>query len=182
VDMDGAILGDSAQEINPAGFVIHSAIHMMRPDVTCIIHTHTVAGMAVAAQQDGLLPISMYAIGDYERVGYHDYEGPSLDPDERRRLAANLGRKNLLILRNHGLLVCGASIAQAFSNIFRLETACRIQVDALSGGLDNAQVLDQSHFQATRDLVPRHVIEAAAQQQWTAVRRMLDRTGAAVDA
>ncbi|MEP6870051.1 MAG: class II aldolase/adducin family protein, partial [Novosphingobium sp.] len=94
----------------------------------------------------------------------------------------DMGDTDLMILRNHGLLVCGSSIAQAFANIFRLETACRIQVDALSGGVDNALELDKSHFQATRDLVPRHIIEASAQLQWRAVRRMLDRSGYAVDA
>src|SRR5437867_9933297 len=106
VDMNGEILGEG-DEINPAGFVIHSAIHMMRPDVRCIIHTHTVAGMAVAALQDGLLPISMYALGYYRRVAYHDFEGPSLEIEERQRLACNLGNRNALILRNHGLLTCG---------------------------------------------------------------------------
>lgn len=134
VDMDGAILGDSAAEINPAGFVIHSAIHMMRPDVTCVMHTHTIAGMAVAALQDGLLPIGMYALGYYERVAHHDYEGPSLELEERRRLAADLGDKNLLILRNHGLLTCGETVAQAFVHMYRLERACQVQLAAMSTG------------------------------------------------
>jgi ribulose-5-phosphate 4-epimerase/fuculose-1-phosphate aldolase len=134
VDLDGNITGDQEQEINPAGFVIHSAIHMARPDARCIMHTHTVAGMAVAALEDGLLPISMYALGFYERVAYHDFEGPSLDLDERQRLAANLGEKNVLILRNHGLLTCGETVAQAFVRMFRLQRACEVQLAAKSTG------------------------------------------------
>ena len=134
VDMDCRIVGDGGCEINPAGFVIHSAIHMMRPDVRCIIHTHTVAGMAIAALQDGLLPISMYALGYYNQVAYHDYEGPSLDIGERDRLAANLGNKDLLILRNHGLLTCGETVAQAFVRMYRLERACQVQLAAQSTG------------------------------------------------
>ena len=134
VDMDGAIIGDQKQEINPAGFVIHSAIHMTRPDVRCIMHTHTVAGMAVAALENGLLPISMYALGYFERVGYHDFEGPSLDLEERQRLAANLGDKNVLILRTHGLLTCGETVAQAFVRMYRLERACQVQLAAQATG------------------------------------------------
>lgn len=134
VDMDGAIIGDQRQEINPAGFVIHSAIHMTRPDVRCIMHTHTVAGMAVAALENGLLPISMYALGYFERVGYHDFEGPSLDVEERQRLAANLGDKNVLILRTHGLLTCGETVAQAFVRMYRLERACQVQLAAQATG------------------------------------------------
>jgi ribulose-5-phosphate 4-epimerase/fuculose-1-phosphate aldolase len=134
VDMNGAIIGDQNQEINPAGFVIHSAIHMMRPDVQCIMHTHTVSGMAVAALETGLLPISMYALGYFERVGYHDFEGPSLDLDERQRLAANLGDKNVLILRTHGLLTCGETVAQAFVRMYRLERACQVQLAAQATG------------------------------------------------
>ena len=134
VDMDGKIIGDQTQEINPAGFVIHSAIHMNCPDVGCVMHTHTVAGMAVAALESGLLPISMYALGYYERVAYHDFEGPSLDFDERQRLAANLGSKNVLILRNHGLLTCGETVAQAFVRMYRLERACQVQLAAQSTG------------------------------------------------
>ncbi len=134
VDLDGKIIGDPAQEINPAGFVIHSAIHRMRPDVRCILHTHTVAGMAVAALECGLLPISMYALGYDDAVAYHDFEGPSLELDERARLAADLGEKNVLILRNHGLLTCGESVAQAFVRMYRLERACQVQLAAQATG------------------------------------------------
>lgn len=134
VDLHGNIIGDQQQEINPAGFVIHSAVHMSRPDVRCVMHTHTVAGMAVAALESGLLPISMYAIGYHDRVAYHDFEGPSLDLTERERLAANLGNKNVLILRNHGLLTCGETIAQAFVRMYRLQRACEIQVAAQGTG------------------------------------------------
>jgi len=183
IDYDGKIImePEGGFPLNATGYIIHGAIHSVRHDVEVVIHTHTRAGIAVSAMKCGLLPLSQHSVILGE-VSYHDFQAPALDFDERQSMIDDLGETDLMILRNHGLLVCGASIAQAFSNIFRLETACRIQVDALSGGLDNAQVLDQSHFQATRDLVPRHVIEAAAQQQWTAVRRMLDRTGAAVDA
>jgi ribulose-5-phosphate 4-epimerase/fuculose-1-phosphate aldolase len=134
VDHEGNIIGDQNQEINPAGFVIHSAIHMARPDVRCVMHTHTTAGMAVAALEEGLLPISMYALGYYERVAYHDFEGPSLELDERARLAANLGQKNLLVLKTHGLLACGETVAQAFVRLFRLERACQVQLAAQATG------------------------------------------------
>ncbi len=134
VDHAGNIIGNPEQEINPAGFVIHSAIHMARPDVRCVMHTHTTAGMAVAALEEGLLPISMYALGYYERVAYHDFEGPSLELDERARLAANLGEKNLLVLKTHGLLACGETVAQAFVRLFRLERACQVQLAAQATG------------------------------------------------
>lgn len=134
VDLHGNIIGDPGQEINPAGFVIHSAIHMARPDAQCVMHTHTVAGMAVAALQCGLLPIGMYSLGYYERVAYHDFEGPSLDLEERKRLAANLGDRNVLILRNHGLLTCGQTVAQVFVRMYRLERACQVQLAAQATG------------------------------------------------
>ncbi len=136
VDPDGKIVGDKTQEINPAGFVIHSAIHMMRPDVQCIVHTHTTAGMAIAAIMDGLRPISMYALGYHGQVSYHDFEGPSLDLEERARLGANLGQNNVLILRNHGLLTCGETVAQAFVRMFRLERACQVQLAAQATGAE----------------------------------------------
>lgn len=134
VDLHGVIIGDPLQEINPAGFVIHSAIHMVRRDVRCVMHTHTVAGMALAALDCGLLPISMYALGYHGGVGYHDFEGPSLELGERERLAENLGDKNVLVMRNHGLLTCGDSVAQAFVRMYRLERACQVQLAAQSTG------------------------------------------------
>lgn len=134
VDLDGNIIGEHGREINPAGYVIHSAIHRIREDAKCVMHTHTVAGMAVAAMEDGLLPISMYAVGYYEGVGYHDFEGPSLELDERERLAANLGKKHVLVLRNHGLLTCGQTVAQAFVRMYRLQRACEIQLAAQATG------------------------------------------------
>lgn len=134
VDLDGNIIGDPDQEINPAGYVIHSAIHRIRPQVGCVMHTHTVAGMAVAALACGLLPVSMYALGYFEAVAYHDFEGPSLDLDERERLAANLGDRDVLILRNHGLLTCGETIAQAFVRMYRLQRSCEIQLAAQATG------------------------------------------------
>lgn len=134
VDMHGNVIGDPKQEINPAGFVIHSAIHMARKDVRCVMHTHTVAGMAVAALDCGLLPISMYALGYYESVGYHDFEGPSIELGERERLADHLGDKHVFIMRNHGLLTCGDSVAQSFVRMYRLERACQVQLAAQATG------------------------------------------------
>lgn len=134
IDLDGAIVGESAHPINPAGYVIHSAVHAARHDAACVMHTHTPAGMAVAAQADGLLPISMYALGYHDMVAYHDFEGPSLELGERDRLARNLGERNLLILRTHGLLTCGRTIPEAFIRMYRLQRACEIQLLARAGG------------------------------------------------
>jgi ribulose-5-phosphate 4-epimerase/fuculose-1-phosphate aldolase len=152
VDMNGEIVnGGPGIEINPAGFVIHSAIHMTRPDAKCIMHTHTVAGMALAAIDSGLLPISMYSLGYYERVAYHDFEGPSLDLEERGRLAANLGDKNVLILRNHGLLTCGETVAQAFVRMYRLQRACEVQLAAQATG-------------SKLVIPPKHICELSAER------------------
>ncbi len=131
INADGAVVGDSAYGVNRAGFTIHSAIHEARDNAHCVFHIHTTAGMAVAAQADGLLPVSMPATGFYQRVAYHDYEGPSLKLDERARLVASLGDKNVLILRTHGLLTCGHTTEEAFIRMFRLQRACEIQIAAL---------------------------------------------------
>jgi ribulose-5-phosphate 4-epimerase/fuculose-1-phosphate aldolase len=133
LDIEGNIVAPSDYGVNPAGFAIHSAVHMARPDAHCVMHTHTVAGMAVAALADGLLPISAYALGIHDRIAYHDWQ-PALDRDERPRLAASLGNKNVLILRNHGLLVCGHTIGQAFVSMYRLERACQVQLAACNAG------------------------------------------------
>ncbi len=134
IDIDGNVIGPSNYPVNQAGFVIHSAVHAGRDDLHCVFHTHTTAGMAVAAQQEGLLPISIMATGYHGRVAYHDYEGPSLNLAERERLVASLGEQKVLILRNHGLLTAGATVEEAFILMFRLQRACEIQVAAQAGG------------------------------------------------
>ena len=133
IDADGEIVGESDYPVNRAGFVIHSALHMARTDAHAIMHTHTNEGVAVSAQEQGLLPLSMGAIGLQGHIAYHEYEGISLDTDERERLIRDLGDKNVLILRNHGLLTCGATMADAFMRMRSLQQACEIQVMALGG-------------------------------------------------
>lgn len=137
IDLNGNLVaGQPQQAFNPAGFVIHSAIHMARQNARCVMHTHTTAGMAVAALQCGLLPISMYSLGFFEQVAYHDFEGPSTEIDERQRIAENLGSLDVMVMRNHGLLVCGESIGQAFVRMYRVERACQIQLAAQATGAD----------------------------------------------
>jgi ribulose-5-phosphate 4-epimerase/fuculose-1-phosphate aldolase len=137
VDFDGRIVQDSATGygINQAGFVIHSAVHRGRPDVACVIHTHTPAGMAVSAMKCGLLPLTQNAMF-FSGVGYHDYEGPAVDLDEQQRLVADLGGHVAMILRNHGLLAVGATIPEAFVTLYWLERACQGQVLAMGSNTD----------------------------------------------
>jgi ribulose-5-phosphate 4-epimerase/fuculose-1-phosphate aldolase len=137
IGVDGQVLehgGKTSRDVNAAGFTIHSAIHMARPDLTCVSHTHSSAGIAVSAMQEGLLPISQHAMKFYNRIGYHDYEGIALDIGERSRLVADLGPHKAMILRNHGLLAAGTSIPEAFHQLYMLERACAAQVAALSCG------------------------------------------------
>lgn len=125
---------ESPFPVNPAGFVIHSAVHEARPDVQCVLHTHTRAGVAVSAQAAGVLPISQQSTFVLASLAYHDYEGVAFRPDEKPRLQADLGQANFLMLRNHGLLTCGASIADAFLNMYVFERTCQIQLSAQAGG------------------------------------------------
>src|SRR3989442_12799517 len=133
VDLDGNLVEEPDAPMHRAGFVIHSAIHRGRDDVDCVIHTHSKAGVAVAAMKDGLLPLSQHAQLFYGRVSYHDYEGLAIDVDERQRLVRDLGANSVMILRNHGLLAVGKSIPLAFSNLFNLQFACETQVLAMAG-------------------------------------------------
>jgi len=135
IDQHGNVVDEALGErrVNAAGFVIHSAIHMARPDMHCVIHTHTAAGIAVSAQEHGLLPISQHALKFYGKLAYHQYEGIALSLDERERLIADLGTHKAMILRNHGLLAGGAGVAEAFHEIHFLERACQAQVQALAG-------------------------------------------------
>jgi ribulose-5-phosphate 4-epimerase/fuculose-1-phosphate aldolase len=134
IDVDGNAV-DGRHSVNFAGFIIHSAIHMTRSkDNHVVMHTHTRAGMAIAALKEGLQPISMFATAFYDKLGYHDYEGVSLFPDERERIVKSLGSHKALILRNHGLLVVGKTIPDCFLRLYRLQRACEIQVDAAAAG------------------------------------------------
>jgi ribulose-5-phosphate 4-epimerase/fuculose-1-phosphate aldolase len=134
VDLEGKIVMDSEYSINPAGFTIHSAVHAAREDALCVMHLHTENGIAISAQKKGLLPISQQSLFVLSSLGYHDYEGLALNDEEKPRLVADLGKKTFLILRNHGLLTVGPSVADAFLSMFLLERACRIQILAQSGG------------------------------------------------
>jgi ribulose-5-phosphate 4-epimerase/fuculose-1-phosphate aldolase len=134
VDMQCNKLLDSPYPVNPAGFVIHSAVHEARHDVGCVLHTHTRAGVAVSAQKAGILPISQQSTFVLGSLAYHEYEGVAFRDEEKPRLQADLGRANFLVLRNHGLLTCGKTIADAFLSMYTFENTCRIQLDAQAGG------------------------------------------------
>lgn len=134
IGLDGKKVQDSPFEVNPAGFVIHSAIHAARHDAKCVMHTHTLNGVAVSAQRAGLLPISQHSMFTLASLGYHDFEGPALNDDEKPRLVADLGDKSSLILRNHGLLTVGETVGDAFVAMYYLESSCAIQVRAQAGG------------------------------------------------
>jgi len=134
VDLDGHKLDDSPHDINPAGFTIHSAIHAARDDAQCVLHVHSVNGVAVSAQQNGVQPLSQHSIFVLASLAYHDYEGVALVDDEKPRLVRDLGDKRCLVLRNHGLLTVGRSVAEAFVAMYFLETTCMIQVRAMAGG------------------------------------------------
>ena len=178
IDLDGneRLNPHADLRINQAGYVIHSAVHAARHDVACVIHTHTRAGMAVAAMKCGLLPLSQTATRCLP-VAYHDYEGPAVDTDERSRLVADLGPRNFMVLRNHGLLVCGPSAAEAFNAMYWLEMACRAQVDALAANTELTM--------PPTDVVERatHLYQPGTRRpfgvmEWPAMLRLLDRRDA----
>ena len=136
IDLDGNIVdaAEQGKRVNAAGFVIHSALHMARPDLMCVVHTHTAAGIAVSCQEDGLLPLSQHALKFYGHLAYHGYQGIALDVNERESLIQDLGEHRAMILRNHGLLAAGRTIPEAFDHIYFLERACQAQVAAQAGG------------------------------------------------
>jgi ribulose-5-phosphate 4-epimerase/fuculose-1-phosphate aldolase len=151
VDLEGNIVQETTSFINPAGFTIHSAVHAAREDAHFVIHLHTEAGVGVAAQAHGLLPISQNACLLQHQVAYHGYEGLALNHDERERLVADLGDKPLMLLRNHGTLAVGQTAAQAWVGMFFLERACRQQIAALSGGRDNVLVAPEAAQAETKE-------------------------------
>ena len=157
VDLDGRKVDGSPHEINPAGFTIHSAVHAARDDAQCVLHVHSVNGVAVSAQEEGLLPLSQHSIFVLASLAYHDYEGVALERDEKPRLVRDLGTRRFLMLRNHGLLTVGRSVAEAFVAMYFFETACMIQVRALGGGVPVRRIGTP--------------ILAGADQQWDTVTR-----------
>ncbi|WP_223428110.1 class II aldolase/adducin family protein [Tateyamaria pelophila] len=143
VDLDGTIIRDTyGAGINDAGFTIHSAVHAARPEVGCVLHTHTVAGVAIASMVEGILPLNQWSMQFYNRVAFHDYEGIALDLRERERLVADLGVRKVMILRNHGLLTCGGTVGEAFALMFNLERTCKAQVALMSTGAELNRVPD----------------------------------------
>lgn len=180
VNLAGEIVEPSPYPVNPAGFVIHSAIHMAREDAGCVIHLHTRDGMAVSGLEAGLLPLTQMAILVMSEVAFHDYEGVATNMEERARLQRDLGEKNLMFLRNHGTLAVGRSVREAFRSIANLERACSAQVAALSMGqplcLPDPAVVAEADRKFTRDMMA-----ASAERNWPALLRKLDRENPGYD-
>ena len=174
VDLDGNKVIESEFPINPAGFVIHSAVHEARHEVACVLHTHTKAGVAVSAQAGGLLPISQVSLFPYATLAYHSYEGVALNDDEKPRLVADLGNNNALILRNHGLLTTGTTVPDAFLMMYVLESACQSQILAQSSGGELIHVPQAivEGIQAQAEQVTRGL---GGQLVWPGLLRKLDR-------
>jgi ribulose-5-phosphate 4-epimerase/fuculose-1-phosphate aldolase len=173
VDQNCNKLQDSPFPVNPAGFTIHSCIHEGRPEVNCVMHTHTRAGVAVSAQKAGLLRISQQATLVMPFLAYHDYEGVALRADEKARLQASFGQKSLLILRSHGLLAAGASAADVFLFMYTLETACQIQLSAQAGG---ELIIVPDEVQAdVMKVISTGTSGMGGQIAWPALLRKLDR-------
>jgi ribulose-5-phosphate 4-epimerase/fuculose-1-phosphate aldolase len=173
VDQDCNKIIDSPFPVNPAGFVIHSCIHQVREDAGCVLHTHSRAGVAVSAQKNGVLPISQQSTFVLASLAYHDYEGVALRDDERPRLQRDLGDKTYLVLRNHGLLVAGKSVPEAFLNMYTFENTCRIQIDAQAGG--ELVYVDPKILQGLAQVFKQVTAGQGAGIAWPALLRKLDR-------
>lgn len=174
VDQAGHKVMDSPYDVNPAGFTIHSAIHAAREDAGCVLHVHSINGIAVSAQRDGLLPLSQHSIFVLDNLAYHDYEGVALNADEKPRLVRDLGDKRFLILRNHGLLTVGPTVADAFVAMYLLETSCMIQVRAQAGA--GALIwISQPIVDGATDQWHRVTRGADGNIAWPALLRRLDR-------
>ena len=177
IDLNGRIVMESDYHVNPAGFTIHSAVHSAREDALCVMHLHTDYGIAVSAQEHGLLPISQQSSFVLASLGYHDYEGLALNDEEKPRLVSDLGNKTFLILRNHGLLTVGVSVADAFLSMFLLERACRIQILAQSGGEKLITIPEEilAQIPAQEMVVTKG---GPGRLVWPGLLRKLDRMGA----
>ena len=173
VDMQCNKLHDSPFPVNPAGFVIHSAVHEARPEAGCVLHTHTRAGVAVSAQKGGVLPISQQSTFVLGSLAYHEYEGVAFRDEEKPRLQADLGEANFLMLRNHGLLTVGKTIADAFLSMYTFENTCRIQIDAQAGG--ELVHINPKIMQGMAEVMKTVTAGQGANIAWPALMRKLDR-------
>lgn len=179
VDLAGRVLWQPefpqglGYKFNPAGYVIHSAIHLAKPELHCVIHTHSLAGMAVASLKNGLLPMTQTAMR-FAKVAYHDYEGVVLEEGEKDRLVANLGDSDVMLLRNHGVLAVGRTVAEGFNNIYRIERACRSQLMAQNGG-DEILLPPQDVIEKTNHMYQPGTRRAYGLLEWPAMRRLADR-------
>jgi ribulose-5-phosphate 4-epimerase/fuculose-1-phosphate aldolase len=176
IDLEGRIVEPTAHEINPAGFVIHSAVHGARGDAVCVLHTHSPAATAIACLPEGFVPMTQGGYQFHDRIAYHEYEGFAVDQSERKRLVEDLGQHNVMLLRNHGVLTIGRSVAEAFRRLYFLEQACRIQLDVLQSGikphLPSAAVAERT----ARNWESGDAgIGTAEPREWQALLRRLDR-------
>ena len=174
VDLEGRKVMDSPFDINPAGFTIHGAVHEARDDAKCVMHLHTIEGVAVSCQKGGLLPISQQSLFPLSNLSYHDYEGVALNPEEKARLVRDLGANNNLILRNHGLLTCGENVAEAFLSMYILQKACEVQIRAQAGGgelIPIAKPILDGIQKASRTVTR----QAGGMIAWPGILRKLDR-------
>ena len=178
VDEEGNVLSPTEYDVNPAGFVIHSAVHMAVPELVCVMHTHTNAGVGVATQKQGILPLTQHALTVVSTTSYHDYEGIATDLDERERLVRDLGDNRVLVLRNHGLLTVGRTVAEAFVWMYRAERACRMQLAFQQSGAEAVEIPEE----VQRVTIERNRAANSPQghrpvgtKEWPALLRKLDR-------
>lgn len=176
VDLEGKVVnpgsGSSEEDVNVTGFVIHSAIHKARPEITCIMHSHTPAGLAVSALKNGLMPMVQDAMPFYERVSYHTYQGLSADTDARQALAASLGDVNkAMIMRNHGLMTCGETVGEAFMTMYYLERACKVQLQVLSSG----QEVSLPSREECENAVREYAAFPYGKYEWPALLRLVEK-------
>ena len=178
IDQHGKVIDDPlGMGVNEAGFVIHSCMHAARPEINCVIHTHTRATVAVSAMKCGLLPISQHAMRIQKQINYHDYEGVALYEAEKERMAHDLGKTSkAMMLRNHGVLALGESVSEAFEIMYYLDCACQIQVDAMAGGPHNVQLMSQQAAKQSTEALDRPN-RPAIRKAWPALLRRLERLG-----
>lgn len=174
IDFDGNLIGESEWPVNPAGSIIHTAIHRARIDVHAVMHTHTTAGSAVAGLQGGLDGNNFYSAMLSDQVSYHEFEGITLEPDEQQRLISDLGDRNILMLQNHGTLTTGSTLPAAFFRLWTIERACELQIAMLSAGVPIIEVTTGARERSTKDFVTQMASPRAGLRAFESLRREID--------